>query len=720
MRPVERQGAVADTVARILAHGGAAIRLAAPLGLGKPNVLLNALYQAVAADASRQLHIFTALSLVRPKPKSELERRFLEPFLARHFGADYPDLDYAVARRDGRLPAHIRVSEFYLQSGGLLDNAQAQREYTCLNYTHVARDMAVAGINVVVQMVARRVDGGRERLSLASNPDVTQDLLDEMAAQGRPRPLVVGVVHPRLPFIANEAEIGADFFDVLLDDPACDHVLFALPRESVSTAEFALGLHASTLVADGGTLQIGIGALSDAVVHALLLRQRDPAAYGEALAALGGASELAGRIGGLQPFERGLYGASEMVMDGFMHLARGGVLKRRVFDDFPLEQALAEGLIGETIRPGDVERLHAAGALPGLIQLPDLARLVRCGLLPEGSRIDGDSVLLPDGERVPCDQRELPARAALGRAMSGRSLRDGRYLRGAFFLGSAEFYRWLGGLAGPDFDGLSMTRVSDINQLYGGREILDALQRRHGRFFNTCMMATLLGAAVSDALEDGRVVSGVGGQYNFVAMAHALRDGRSMLLLRASRGSGDKARSSILWNYGHTTIPRHLRDVFVTEYGVADLRGKSDEDCVRAMLAISDARFVDALAEQARQAGKLAPDFVIPAAWRRNTPEQLAQALAPLRRRGLFDAFPFGSDFTPAELQLAGALNWLKQRGSTRRGKLSLLWRALRSGSPQPQERELLQRLGLAAPASAGERWLQRLVLAGLRREKAA
>ncbi len=716
MRQVERHTAVAQTVARILGQGDGQLRLAAPLGLGKPNVLLNALYRAVAADPRLSLHIFTALSLLRPAPKSDLERRFLDPFLERHFGAGYPDLDYAVARRDGSLPANVRISEFYLQSGALVGNDSAQREYASLNYTHVARDLADSGINVVVQLVARRVEDGRERLSLASNPDVTQDLVDEIAANRKPRPLVVGVVHPRLPFVANEAEVNESFFDLLLDDPACDHTLFALPRDSVSVAEFALGLHASTLVRDGGTLQIGIGALSDAIVHALLLRQRDNAAYREALAALGGASALAGRVGGLDPFARGLYGASEMVMDGFMHLAQGGVLKRRVFDDVALEQALADGLIDETLRSGDAERLHAAGALAPLIHLPELARLVRAGLLPEGSRIDGDEVVLPDATRIACDLREPGALAALGRVMDGRRLRDGRYLRGAFYLGSVEFYRWLAGLHGEDFDGLSMTRVSDINQLYGGREALDALQRRDGRFFNTCMMATALGAAVSDALEDGRVVSGVGGQYNFVAMAHALRDGRSVLLLRSCRGSGDCTRSSILWNYGHTTIPRHLRDVYVTEYGVADLRGKSDEDCVKAMLAISDARFIDGLVAQARAAGKLAPDFEVPAQWLRNTPERLAAALAPLRARGLFDAFPFGTDFTPVELQLAGALQWLKQRGASWSGRIGLLWRALRSGAPQPAEVAALARMGLERPQTAGERWQQRLVLAGLRR----
>ena len=49
--------------------------------------------------------------------------------------------------------------------------------------------------------------------------------------------------------------------------------------------------------------------------------------------------------------------------------------------------------------------------------------------------------------------------------------------------------------------------------------------------------------------------------------------------------------SNIVWNYGHCTIPRHLRDIFVNEYGVADLRGKSDEEIVEALVDVCDARF---------------------------------------------------------------------------------------------------------------------------------
>ena len=701
-------------VERILARAGSGLRVAAPLGLGKPNVLLNALYRRAVAEPALTLHLYTALSLTRPVAASDLERRFLGPFLERHFGPGYPDLEYAEARRAGRLPPNVRVSEFYFQSGTMLGNDDGQREYVSLNYTHAARDLAEMSINVVTLLVARRNESGRERWSLACNPDVTQDLLDAIAASGRPRPLVVGVVHPALPFVGNEAEVGEAFFDVLLDDPACTHTLFALTREPVEIVEFALGLQASTLVRDGGTLQIGIGALSDALVYGLLVRHQRNADYRAALDALGGTHPLASSIGGLDPFVRGLYGASEMVMDGFMHLARAGVLRRHVYDDVTLERALAEGVITETLDGEALERLYARGALAPHIDEHELARLIRFGLLPIDARLEQDMLVLADGSRLDTDLRQAATRAALGQVFDRRRLRNGRYLRGAFFLGSKEFYAWLRGLNGEEFDGFSMTRVSDINQLSGGRESLAALQRRDARFFNTCMMATALGAAVSDALEDGRVVSGVGGQYNFVAMGHALRDGRSVLLLRSRRVGAAGARSNILWSYGHTTIPRHLRDLFVTEYGIADLRGKSDQDCVLAMLAITDARFLDGLVAQAKRAGKLRATFSVPDRWRQNMPARLQEAMRPFQARGLFADFPFGSDFTAEERRLLPALQWLKRRSGGTAAKAALLGRALLADRAVPEDDGALGRMGLARPHGMGERLLRRLVALGL------
>lgn len=648
--PITHRFTQTDDCANHLADQlGPDLRIAAPLGLGKPHGLLNALYRRTSDDASRTMRLYTALSLTRPQPKPGLESRFLVPFLERHFGVDQVDPQYALDQASGRLAPNVEVHEFYMQAGALLHAGTAQRNYISQNYTHVARDLALQGINVLVQLVARRYTIRGVRYSLSCNPDLTLDLLRQIEAAGKPRPLCVAVVHPHLPYMGGMAEVPEKFFDIELC-PETTPALFALPHSSVDVSEYALGLHASALVKDGGCLQIGIGALSDALVKSLLLRQHENTAWQQAVAAIdksGTTLAMASAFGGVEPFEQGLYGASEMVLDGFMHLQQGGVLKRRSWDNLALERASAAG------------RLNPA--TPG-----------------------------------------------------------GHYLRGAFFLGTRDLYEWLAATELADPDAIEMCPVSNVNQLYGDHQALAMLQRRGARFFNTCMIATLLGSAVSDTLDDGAVISGVGGQYNFVAMAHELPDGRSALLLRATRNGAGGVESTLRWKYGQETIPRHLRDLFVTEYGVADLRGKTDAECIVAMLSISDARFIDTLCSEAKFHGKLAAEFTIPEAWRQHTPENLRLALRPFQSRGMLPRFPFGSDFTPIEQQLAVALNWLKSKQANWRGKWDVFKALIRPGPPAYEELAALVRMHLEHPKSLAERAEKRLLIASLRRQRSA
>jgi hypothetical protein len=124
-----------------------------------------------------------------------------------------------------------------------------------------------------------------------------------------------------MPFMTGKAERRADFFDIIIDDAASQHQLFAPPIAAVNLIDHSIGLHAGTLIPDGGTLQIGIGSLGDALVHGLKLRHTDPAAYHTLLDSSG----ITARhpwldVPQLTRFEQGLYAASEMFMDGFMHL----------------------------------------------------------------------------------------------------------------------------------------------------------------------------------------------------------------------------------------------------------------------------------------------------------------------------------------------------------------------------------------------------------------
>jgi acyl-CoA hydrolase len=289
-------------------------------------------------------------------------------------------------------------------------------------------------------------------------------------------------------------------------------------------------------------------------------------------------------------------------------------------------------------------------------------------------------------------------------------------LQAAFFLGPRDFYRELREMPDEQRDSILMTSVSRVNDLYG-EENLARRQRHDARFINICMMMTLFGAAVSDALEDGRVVSGVGGQFNFVSMAHELERARSILLLRATREARGKVESNIVFNYGHTTIPRHLRDIVVTEYGIADLRGRTDAEVAAALIAIADARFQEDLAAKAKAAGKLPRDWRIPQEALENTSEHLAARMAPLAERGLLPLFPLGSDFDADELRLVPALQWLKRNTAGWRARLALT-AGIVSVTPAKDDATAIARMGLGSPRGLKEQLMRRLVALALSRTR--
>ncbi|MDN3639381.1 acetyl-CoA hydrolase/transferase C-terminal domain-containing protein [Simiduia curdlanivorans] len=697
-----------DVVAEIFARVGKHLVLAAPLGIGKPNRLLNALYlQVKAQPETASLTLYTALSLDIPSAKNWLQQRFLAPFVARHFGVNYPVLAYVQDREQGALAANVRVHEFYFSPGSQMANPVAQQNYICQNYTHVARDLADAGVNVIVQQVARR----GERVSLGSNPDVTLDLIERLGKAQQPC-LVVAVVNPQMPYLSGEAERSINEFDLLLDDGGAGDQLYALPREAISATDHAIGLYASSLVKDGGTLQVGIGALSDAIANALITRHQHNADYQAALSLLAPTSEeraLSLRIGGTSPFVAGLYGATEIVMDSFMHLRKAGVLVRQVYDNIALQKLLDDDQIRTPLRDEDTALLIGAGIIESPLNLACVQRLQSLGLLPLTAKLQGERLVLNDEVSLGLDLAEPDNIAQLSRLLTGQSLQGGRYLEGAFFLGSKPFYQWLGALAGDEWRGINMQRVSQVNELYGGQEMLDRVQRKQARFFNSCMLHTLLGAAASDGIEDGRVVSGVGGQYNFVAMAHALDDGRSVIMLRASRVQDGRAVSNIRWQYGHVTIPRHLRDIVITEYGIADLRGQCDEEVIKRLLAISDARFHAELLASAKAAGKLAADFEPPALWSRNLPARVA----PLAELPAFSRYPFGSDFDALELRLIEGLSRLQARFQSPVSAALLILRSLLPARGSADVHQCLARLELTRPKSLRE-WFAARMLARL------
>lgn len=701
---------------------GGHVRLGLPLGLGKPNQLVNALYQRVKANPEYSLSIFTALSLGRPKASSELERRFLNPFVERVF-SDYPELDYLTDLRARKTPSNIEIYEFFFQPASMLGNEHAQHHYISCNYTHAVRDIDARGVNVVAQLVA--YDPARPgKVSLSCNPEISLDLLPRVEARRKKGEtiLIIGQSHSALPYMPNDAEVSESIFDFLIDDEALSTQLFSTPNMPVSQQDHFVGLHASTLVADDGLLQIGIGALGDALVHHLLMRHHDNALYHDVLNALGAPKRFADQIacmGSLDAFERGLYGCSEMVTAGMLGLMDGGVISRPVLDDADLFRLLEQGRIGEQISLQTLDVLLEEGILSRKLTQPMLDWLSQHGILRErlllrdgrlnfnAENIEAAGAAAPT-KSVVNDLEDRVAREALKEVLGG-TLRT-TLLHGGFFLGPLAFYRRLAGMSDAERSRINMTRISFVNDLLGD-ERLKRMQRRNARFINTAFSATLLGAGIADALESGQVLSGVGGQYNFVAQAHELEGARSIIMLRAWRQRGGEASSNIVWSYGHTTIPRHLRDVFVTEYGIADLRGKTDAECVAAMLNIADSRFQAELLDQAKSAGKISQDYVIPEQYSHNLPQTLMSVYES--HRDELPAFPLGSDFTQVEQALLRALTWLKETLSSK-DYLDLGRHAMTIDGGDERYAEHLARMALVDAGSLKEKLYRRLLLAAL------
>ena len=688
-----------DCLDDVITRVGPRLTLGIPLGIGKPNPLVNALYARAKANPGLKLKILTALSLEKPKASSDMESRFLDPFVARVFG-NYPDLDYVQDRHKGQLPSNIDVIEFFLKSGDYLRNDYAQQNYMNSNYTHAARDMLIQGVNVLAQAVAVRERGGRTEYSLSCNPDVTLDALDLLKAKGQ-KAYVILAVNQELPFMEGGAIIDESMADAIVTDPACTHTVFSAPNMKVTQADYAIGMYVSTLVKDGGTLQIGIGSLGDAIAHALILRDRHNDAYATAC------RKMAAPEDNLAPFRQGLYGCSEMFVNGFMALIDAGILRREVFDDSRLQQLLNAGKLSSTIDENTIPTLLEARVINETLNADDVAFLKKFGIFKEEVTLHGNHLLI-DGQQIGITPGSTQVHSAIQQHCLGTRLKGGVFMHGGFFLGPRDFYEKLHKLTPERRAGINMTRISYINQLYG-HESLAAAQRKDTSFVNTCMMVTLLGAAVSDGLDSGKLVSGIGGQYNFVAQAHALPDARSILMLRATRQTNGETASNIVWNYAHNTIPRHLRDIVVTEYGIADLRGQTDSEIIKRLLAISDSRFQPELLAQARAAGKIEPSYEIPEALQHNLPETMKDRLASLNKENLLPDFPFGSDFTPEELAIIRILQRMKESAEHPLQLVKALVTSMTEDKDVPAA--WLERLQLDHPESLKEKVLRQLFI---------
>jgi 4-hydroxybutyrate CoA-transferase len=112
---------------------------------------------------------------------------------------------------------------------------------------------------------------------------------------------------------------------------------------------------------------------------------------------------------------------------------------------------------------------------------------------------------------------------------------------------------------------------------------------------NSALEVDLLGQVNAESV-DGRQITGIGGQFDFVLGAARAAGGRAIIALPAGAARGTRSRIVARLGAGaRVTTPRFLSDYVVTEHGVAALRGQSDAGRARALVRIADPAFRDAL-----------------------------------------------------------------------------------------------------------------------------
>jgi acetyl-CoA hydrolase len=104
-----------------------------------------------------------------------------------------------------------------------------------------------------------------------------------------------------------------------------------------------------------------------------------------------------------------------------------------------------------------------------------------------------------------------------------------------------------------------------------------------------------LTGGVNSEVAAGRYLGAVGGQVDFVRGAFASPNGRSIIALPATTADGKHSRIVSSLDGRPVTTPRGDADLVVTEFGVADLRGRSLKERAQSLAAIAHPDFCDDL-----------------------------------------------------------------------------------------------------------------------------
>jgi acyl-CoA hydrolase/GNAT superfamily N-acetyltransferase len=276
--------------------------------------------------------------------------------------------------------------------------------------------------------------------------------------------------------------------------------------------------------------------------------------------------------------------------DSFLHVSR---IDAMVPVDAPLLELVSEA-------PGDIERAigeHVAGLVPngatlqaGIGSIPDAVLSALAGHHDLGVHTE----MLSDGM-----MRLVQAGVITG---ARKSLLPGKLVT-SFVMGSRALYEWAHDNPALELRGSDFT--NDPRVIAENDQMVSV---------NSALAVDLTGQVAADTLL-GKFFSGIGGQVDFVRGASRSRGGRSIIALRSTARGGTVSRIRAVFEEG-AGIVTSRGDVryIVTEYGAADLWGKSVRERALALIEIAHPSFRAELLAQAKRRRYVFDDQRVPSA----------------------------------------------------------------------------------------------------------
>lgn len=168
-----------------------------------------------------------------------------------------------------------------------------------------------------------------------------------------------------------------------------------------------------------------------------------------------------------------------------------------------------------------------------------------------------------------------------------KSLHPGKIIAG-FILGTQRLYDWV-----DDNPLIELHPTEYVNDPFV------IAQNDRMVAINSAIEIDLTGQVCADSIGP-KIYSGVGGQLDFIYGASRSRDGIPIIALPSTAKQFSRIVPMLKQGAGVVTTRNHVRYV-VTEYGVADLYGKTIRQRAQALINIAHPDFRDELSYQARE-----------------------------------------------------------------------------------------------------------------------